>query len=110
MEILKASATTCADSGTVISNLVTKHERHSSHQEEIYRLTKVSTLKEKVKEEHRQPIKRLYEAAFESESSEIPTDCNFIGMRSTLYRARRSLLISTKVAEHNRCDIQKPIS
>ena len=74
----------------MISNPVTKHEGYSSRQEEIYRLTKVSTLKEKVKEEHIQPIKRLYEAAFEPESSEIPTDCNFLGMRTTLYRAKHN--------------------
>ena len=52
-----------------------------------------ATLKEKVKTEHRQPVKRLFDEAFEHEDPEqIPASCSFVRIKTTLYRSRRTLV------------------
>lgn len=88
----KASATTNFDSDEILSEPCNEHN-HEKQNEEIFRLKKVATLKEKVKTEHRQPVKRLFDEAFESEDpGEVPASCSFVGMKTTLYRSRRTLV------------------
>ena len=87
----KATAVTCQSTDELLRQPYKAHS-HEANPKLIYHKRKFAELKDKVKQKQHQPIKRVFNEAFEDEDATDTTSCSYTGMKSTLYRERQKLV------------------